>query len=508
MKTIKMLKNRSIKIILVLFIGLVMINFKLVKTNLIKEPAHPNILWIMTDEQRPCSLGCYGSDWAKTPNIDLLASRGTVFTKAYPQCPQCQPSRTAQLTSRYPQEVNCTFNQRKGGGMSVPKGVKTFVDIFNDAGYQTATYGKQHTGFRINWAEQKSWVVNNDYAGMFSLNEKYNPEEYQVIGSMMIRGGIYPGGDNNPSRNITDWAIRFLKDRDQEKPFLLRVSHNYPHTPVLPSEPWDTLYNPEDIPIRYVDTAVAHARSKWDQMSSSRHKMDQMSIDDYDQSWQHYMGLCAQVDDEVGRLIKTLNDLGLSENTIIIYSSDHGACLGEFGQVTKRTFDDCSWRVPFIWSWPGHIPEGQVNNELAELISTGRSLLNLCSLDKMIPKSWRGRDLFSDPSPDAVFGQIGYPNINSVVGEKFYTGARIDYGEMRVGIRTDQYRMDYSFMKEGQKLPLADGNLFDLVNDPRELHNLWDDGKFRKIKKSLARKIDTWFDNIDKPTDLFESTNQ
>jgi len=393
--------------------------------------------------------------------------------------------------------------------MSVPKGVKTFVDIFNDAGYQTATYGKQHTGFRINWAEQKSWVVNNVYAGMFSLNEKYNPDEYQLINwGRIIRGGIYPGGDNNPSRNITDMGIQFLKRRDKNKPFLLRISHNYPHTPVLPSKPWDTLYKPEELPIRYVDSEVVHTRSKWDRISSSRLQLDKVTKDDYDKSWQHYMGLCAQVDNEVGRLIKTLNDLGLSENTIILYSSDHGACLGEFGQTTKRTFDDCSWRVPFIWSWPGHISEGQVNNELAELISTGRTLLNLCSLDKMIPKSWRGRDLFSDPSPDAVFGQIGYPNINSVVGEKFYTGARIDYGEMRVGIRTDQYRMDYSFMKEGQKLPLADGNLFDLVNDPRELHNLWDDGKFRKIKKSLARKIDTWFDNIDKPTDLFESTNQ
>ena len=298
----------------------------------------PNILWIQTDEQRTSSLGCYGSDWARTPHIDRIASNGTVFTRAYVQCPQCVPSRNSQLTARYPQEVNCTFNQ---ANIPFPEGTRTIVDVLNEAGYQTVTYGKQHTSAPIAWDEARDWILNKDYAGYYSLNEDYDPEEYDVITPSgarqggIIRAGVYPGGDDTPSRNITDWAIDFLKDRNKEEPFFLRVSHNYPHTPVLPSKPWDTYYDPGEIPIVYVDMDAVETRSTWDHEASQWKALSNLSKEDYDRSWQHYMGLCAQVDHEVGRLMEVMDELGLIENTIIVYSSDHGAGLGEFGLVTE-----------------------------------------------------------------------------------------------------------------------------------------------------------------------------
>jgi arylsulfatase A-like enzyme len=215
--------------------------------------------------------------------------------------------------------------------------------------------------------------------------------------------------------------------------------------------------------------------------------------------------LCAQVDHEVGRLMEVMDELGLTKNTIIIYSADHGAGLGEFGLVTKGTFDDPSWRVPYIWSWPGHIPEGVVSEDLAELMDMNRTLLRLCGLERMIPASWRGRDLFKDPAPDAVFGQIGYPNPNSVVG--LAGDKRGHFAQMRVGIRTNQYRMDYTYMKNGEKMPVEDGNLFDMIDDPGELKNLWDDPDRQLIKASLTKRMDRWFEEIDKPDLLFKSIN-
>jgi choline-sulfatase len=471
-----------------------------------KEQAPPNIIWIQTDEQRTSSLGCYGSDWARTPYIDRIAGKGTVFTRAYTQCPQCVPARNSQLTARYPQEINCTFNQ---ANIPFPDGTRTIVDVLKEAGYYTVTYGKQHTSAPINWDEAKNWILNQDYSGYYSINEKYDPEEYGVITPSgarqggIIRAGIYPGGDDNPSRNITDWAIDFLRNRNKEQPFFLRVSHNYPHTPVLPSKPWDTFYDPAEIPIVYVDMDAVNTRSSWNRESSQWKALSQLSKEDYDRSWQHYMGLCAQVDHEVGRLMEVMNELGLTGNTIIVYSADHGAGLGEFGLVTKGTFDDPSWRVPYIWSWPGHIPEGVVSDDLAEMTDMNRTLLRLCGLDEMIPDSWRGRDLFMDPAPDAVFSQIGYPNMNSVVGKE--GDKRGHFGQLRVGMRTAQFSMDYTFMKNGQKMPVEDGNLFDLINDPGELKNLWDDPDHQEIKASMAERMDRWFEEIDKPALLFDS---
>ena len=119
-----------------------------------QEQAPPNILWIQTDEQRTSSLGCYGSDWPRTPYIDRIAENGTVFTQAFTQCPQCVPARNSQLTALYPQEVNCTFNQ---ANIPFPEGTMTIVDVLKEAGYYTVTYGKQHTSAPIAWDEQKNW---------------------------------------------------------------------------------------------------------------------------------------------------------------------------------------------------------------------------------------------------------------------------------------------------------------------------------------------------------------
>jgi len=137
-----------------------------------KEQAPPNILWIQTDEQRTSSLGCYGSEWARTPHIDKIAKNGTVFTQAFTQCPQCVPARNSQLTARYPQEINCTFNQ---ANIPFPEGTRTIVDVLKEAGYYTVTYGKQHTSAPIAWDEAKNWILNTEYA-IITRIPRYSPQ--------------------------------------------------------------------------------------------------------------------------------------------------------------------------------------------------------------------------------------------------------------------------------------------------------------------------------------------
>ena len=468
--------------------------------------ARPNILWIMTDEQRTDSLGCYGVPWARTPTIDALAAQGVVFQYAYAQCPQCVPSRNSQLTARYPQETCCTFNQ---GGIDFPDGMPTLVDVLNDAGYHTTTFGKQHTSMPLAWQEQFDGILDKHYAGYYQLADRYDPADYHVINrpsddQPIIISGVYPGGDDHPSAQITDRAVAYLNDHGDDQPFFLRVSHNYPHTPVLPSPPWESLYDNIDIPLAVPDDGTRHGRSRWDQLGAAPQGMDKLTAEQVRRCWRHYMGLCAQVDHEIGRLLTALDAQGLRDHTIILFSSDHGTCLGQFGVATKGTFDDPSWHVPFIWSWPGHVPVGGVDSDPCELLDTGRTLLNLCGLGDCVPASWRGRDLFNEPPAEAVFSQIGYPTMRSVVGR-----AAVDQREhfrlLRMAMRDTRWRMDYSFMRDGQRLEPTDGNLFDVQTDPGELDNLWDDPSYRTVRQACIDRIIAWFDGMDKPDAMFAS---
>ncbi len=464
----------------------------------------PNILWIQTDEQRPDSLGCYGSDWARTPNIDALAASGTIFERAFCQSPVCVPSRTSQLAGRYPQECNTLNNALANCPLQdVAPGITFFPQIFRDAGYETVSLGKWHTPHNPTWERTELMGLDRRYAGFFGLADGYDEDEYHVIkrpgGTSVILAGTYPVRAGNPGEVLTDKAIEFLQDRSTDRPFLLRVSFNWPHTPVLPPPPFQDTYAPDEIPIRYFDEQAYNTRSARDRARADTQRVRELSRDQIRQVWKDYMGLVAYVDYEVGRLLDVLTAAGSRENTIVMFSADHGKLLGEWGATEKGVFDDQVWRVPFIWSWPGHIAAGERRRDLCEIMDTARTLLALAGLD-CTPPDCRGRNLFADPAPAAVFGQIGYPNVNARVlqHEKVRPGPLKPGQAMRIAVRTDRYRMDIDWMRDGKRVPFeqADGNLFDLGTDPLERHNLWNDPGATDIAKELHQYLRNWQDRI------------
>jgi len=443
---------------------------------------HPNIVWIMTDEQRPDSLGCYGSQWAKTPHTDALAARGVVMERAFCQSPVCAPSRASQLAARYAQEVCALHND--DCMHPFPPGTVTINDVLREAGYELANFGKWHAPKHDLWDHHEGPVNLLEYSGYFDLNDKYDEAAHHVIkrpgSTPIILAGTYPVAKGHPSEVTTDRAIAWLRSRDNDRPFMMRVSHNWPHTPVLPPPPWDSLYDPDELPIRYFDAESLAGRSGRDKMFADRHRMRDLTRDQIRQVWKDYMGLCACVDNEVGRLMSAIEELGLRDDTIVFYSVDHGKMLGEYGTGEKGVFDDQVWRVPFIWSAPGRLPEGEVQSDICELTDTGRTLLSLAGLKDRVPDSFRGRNLFGEPSPEAVFGQI-------------------NYRMMRVAVRTDRYRMDVTWSDEGRRLPEdeLDGNLFDLAEDPQERVNLYDDPGHANVRRDLLKKLETWQGRID-----------
>ncbi len=475
----------------------------------------PNVLWIQTDEHRPDSLGCYGSAWAKTPNIDALAQRGVLYQNCVCNSPVCVPSRASQLTARYPQEVNVLLNHVSDEhhvndtANVYPPGTITFPEVFSNAGYATASFGKWHVPVHPTWQVNKSLVNLDQFSGYYALNEAYDEDAHHVIkrpgGTPIILAGTYPVAEGHPSQVITDWSIDWLRSLDKDEPFLLRVSHNWPHTPVLAPPPFDQLYNPDDIPIRYFDEQVYLTHSERDRRNADRQRMRDLSRDQIRQIWKDYMGLVACIDYETGRMISALRELGLVENTIVLFSADHGKALGEWGTTEKGFYDSEVWRVPFILAGPGVNAKGAVDEDICELIDTGRTLLNLAELE--VPPQFKGRDLLNEAAPEAVYGQIGWPDHQAPIVQRIREKhpRALTSTEMRSAIRTQQYRMDVTLYQNGVQMPLeeADGNIFDLQSDPDETRNLWDVPAKSKLKQDLWQKLLEWDASMDHTPQVF-----
>lgn len=442
----------------------------------------PNVLWLHTDEHRADSLGCYGSAWAKTPNFDSLAAAGTLFENAFCQSPVCMPSRTSQLTSSYPIENGGLNNNHAYFGFR--EGYVPFPLLFEEAGYQTGSFGKHHTQKGRIWGTAKGILATNKHIDHFGLLGGLKDADYGVMKSPselpLVIGGTYPDGLENCAQQCVDEGISFIQDsRKNQKPFLLRLSIEWPHTPVITPRPFDTLYDENELPVRYYDENALKNSSRYDRRIRDFEKMHHLTPAQLRSHWRYYMGLAAYVDHEVGRLLRFLEENNLREDTIIIFSADHGRMLGQKGFLDKGCFDIPSFQVPYIWSWPGHIKEGKREEGLAEMTDMAPTLLKLCGLEDNIPDTYKGRDLFADPAPEILFAQI--KNTSDPAQDNIF----------RYAVRTKKWRMDIDFYMDGREMTVEemDGNLYDLEADPLEYNNLFMEPAFAAVRGELLEQL-------------------
>jgi arylsulfatase A-like enzyme len=403
-----------------------------------------------------------------------------------------------------------------------PENFFTFPEILRSAGYETVNFGRYNC-IRPNLFErmERTGDFLPEVTNHFGLNEKYDEEEFHVIkrpGSdkrPLIIAGTYPG-ESNPNLISTDRAVEFLSSRPGGKhsgttgatdadstnntPFLLRIAYNQPHTPTLAPPPFDTLYNPDDLPVRYFDRDAYRTRSEFDRRIADLHRMDLLSDKQIRQVWKDYMGLCAYIDMQIGRVLDALEKADLSEETIIMYSTDHGKSLGEWGSGEKGTFDSEVWRVPFIWSYPSTIPRG-VEEAPCGTIDTARTLLSLIGLERDIPDSWRGRNLFSAGSPnegadvtvDPQLGRLSFGSLRHAIDDWPDLDGRL----FRVAVRSIRYRFDVNWFGDGSRPPDSelDGTLFDLESDSGETRNRFSDNAMHSVRASFIAAIERWIDH-------------
>jgi len=374
------------------------------------DAGRPNVLLIVSDDLNT-HLGCYGEAVAKTPNLDALAKSGVLFERAYCQFPHCNPSRSSFLTGLRPRTTRVTNNEDNLYS-NIPN-VMTLPHWFRNHGYTTARCGKIfHLGVPAgdeSMDDPKGW----DFGTPFKDERPYpkaRPSEVKVktgkkegIGWTETTGTDDDLVDGNFARKAIDW----LEHRDTTKPFLLAVGFHRPHLPlVAPSKyfdlyPFESIKLPEE-PANDVDDIPLPARNGAVPGYAISTTPDQRRA-----AIRAYLATVSFMDAQAGRVLDAVKKLGLSDNTIIIFMSDHGWQLGEHGLWHKRSlFEECA-RVPFIVRAPGAKGNGQHSHSLMESLDLFPTLCDLTGVPS--PGNLEGkslRPLLDDPTAtlhDAAF---------------------------------------------------------------------------------------------------------
>ncbi len=423
----------------------------------------PNVLLIITDQQFADAMSCrMGKQYLNTPAMDALAADGMLFTRAYSPNPLCMPFRSSLFTGRYPHETGVTKNAAPKGGLD-PSEFVCMGTYFKNAGYETAYSGKWHLCFK-----QKDPSVHG----------------FEIIKSR--------AGDNYDAR-VTDGAVEFL-GRKHDRPFLLVASFLNPHNicewarraagreqKLSCGEIGDP---PPADQLPPAPTNLAPPRNEPDSMTLIRRAYQVEDgpfpvakftpLDWRRQRWGYYR-MIEKVDAEIGRVLEALRETGQQDNTLVVFTSDHGECAGAHGFNQKTVFYEESARVPLILAWKGKTPAGTCD----KLVNTGIDILPtlLDCTGVETPKKLPGRSVW----PLALGQSIGGWRDHVVVQNNMSQTGEVDglkptmEGRM---VRTERYK--YCAYSRG----IRRESLVDLQTDPGETNDLAADPKYRDVLRA------------------------
>jgi arylsulfatase A-like enzyme len=407
----------------------------------------PNILFIVPDQLRAQALGCAGNPDVKTPNLDRLAREGLVFNRAFANSPVCCPARAVLLTGKYAHRNGMTANDLRLRGSET-----TLAELLKAAGYRTGFIGKWHLdggrrepGF-VPPGERRQGF---DYWAANECSHDHFNNHYFRDDPTPIPLGKYE------AEGWTDLAVEFLR-RPEERPFFLMVMMGPPHDPYKAPPRYEALYDPARLAMR----------PNWVEGSRMGSRQDIAS----------YYAQVTAIDDQIGRLMSVLAEQNLRDETIVVFTSDHGDMLGSQGQRLKRKPWEESIRVPCFISFPGRVKSGERTDAIITHVDMAPTLLGLCGLG--IPRSMQGTDLSravlrrSAAGPDSAFFQIFGP----------FNGDSTPFGWR--GVRTGRYMYARS-----QQQPWV---LFDLERDPDEMRNLAGTPSAAAVQAAMEKKLRGW----------------
>lgn len=447
----------------------------------------PNILWILSDQYNSKFLGHKGHPDVITPNLDRLASEGVRFDNAITQNPICTPSRVSWISGQY-----CHNHGYYGLSGPNPNGLPTIFGYFRQNGYTTGAMGKIHCPEK--WVEDDCDVFYETCA----LDER--PEYDQYLKEKGLFGQEEHSGYPEFKRQSLDnrvsaltyedtqegWlarrAIEFMDTAQNEgKPFLLHVSLPRPHSICAPSEPFWSMYNEEEITLppnaeyemknkapHLVKTKESWGKGDWALFEPKTFEAARL------RKLRGYLGAVSQVDHAVGEMVNWIDKNGIGEDTIIVYSADHGEYVCEQGIMEKSPgiCSDAVTRIPCIWRWKGKFKAGHVENNIVETVDFSSTICSLAGIEPLLTSD--GKDL-----TDLLSG-----NSKEVhkIGVTEFAWSK--------SVRTGKYRFVY-YPEElfREEYPDGFGELYDLETDPWEMNNLFFEVEYKSVIDEIKNDL-------------------
>ncbi len=461
----------------------------------------PNILFIMSDDHGYQALSCYGSKVNETPNLDRIANEGMRFDRCFVTNSICGPSRATILTGKYTHLNGFARNGDRFDGAQ-----QNVAKLLSGAGYETAVVGKWHlrtdpTGFDY-------WNV------LIGQGPYYNPPMKTGTREQPESQTIKHTGYTTDI--ITDLALDWLQNRDDSKPFFLMYQHKAPHRNWQPGPKYLNKYDDVTIPepeTLFDDYANRASPASQQTMTIARHLspndlklIPQRGLNEeqrkvWDRAYQpknaafeaanlqgdalvrwkyqryvkDYLRCVDSVDENVGRVLDYLDESGLADNTIVIYTSDQGWYLGEHGWYDKRWMYEESFRTPLMIRWPQKIAAGSVNSDMVMNLDFAQTFLESAGED--MPADMQGRSLLpllsgetpGDWRTSVYYHYYEFPGAHSV--------------RRHYGVRTDRYKLIHYYH-------VGQWELFDLQQDPHELRSVYGDPQYAGVREEMLAELE------------------
>jgi N-acetylglucosamine-6-sulfatase len=434
----------------------------------------PNIIFVLTDDHRYDAMGFLGHPFLETPNMDRMAGEGIYFKHAMVTTSLCSPSRASILTGMYAHNHGVVNNYNP-----VDPGLKFFPEFLQEAGYKTAFVGKWHMGGEVDdpqrgfdyWLSFKGqgtyWA---DGHGTSRVVPQTSMDGYNINGKRVPQKGYI-------TDELTDYALKWLDNYAEEKPFFLYVSHKAVHSDFVAADRHIDRYKNEQL--KYPETFGAEKdKPMWlINQRNSRHGMDfGYNLPDFDLNkyYRRYCETLLSVDENLGRIMQWLEESKHRDNTLIVYMGDNGFQFGEQGLIDKRTAYDASIRVPLLMWWPGKIKEPKTIDEQVANIDIAPTFLEIAGM--VVPESMDGHSFKS-------LIEAGEIHWREELLYEYYWERNYPYTPTIHALISDRYK----FIRYQGIWDLDE--FYDLQSDPMETTNLINDMDHKILVEAYKNRL-------------------
>ncbi len=467
-------------------------------------PTRPNILLIMSDQMTAALTGVYGHPVVQTPHLARLAKQGVRFDAAYTPFPLCSPGRACIMTGRHASSIGAWDN-----GALLPADQPTFAHYLSNAGYDSVLSGKMHFvgpeqlhGFRqrmntdiyssdFDWVRPE-WIAIKEAQGhnpeeVMSQRPQYNARGYTGAGVQIDRWHNALSHDEETHFRAIEYLRaqgRHQRDTDDGAPFLLCASYHHPHEPFWPPQEYWDLYEDAEIELPHFPANLDETYSMLDRCLNAYHGTRRYNLRDPEGLYRlrrAYYALVTYMDHKVGELLDTLDANGLADNTVVIFTSDHGDMLCEKEMVQKRCFYEWSCRVPLIVRFPAGWQAGATHTAGWQAGATHTAPVSLLDLLPTFAELAGAKNLLPHDGMSLI-PQLAAPPADRIV----FAQAHEAVGMPCIMARQGQYKYTYIHGYAPQ--------LFDLAADPGEWQNLANEPAFQSVADRLRQAILDQFD--------------